>query len=132
MYTMKYPYLVNLSIITRIVLYTYLITRSLDFGNFIIKSYNITFYSLFGVSTSCSSLYGVYLLNLFLWQSGYSFITFLTKFYTFLIIYSSYNLNTNAIAPLYLCVSPLWNASINFSIMSLSIYIALSYTSYPL
>ena len=92
-YTIKYPHLVNLSIITRIILYTYPITRSLDFNNFTIKSYNITSYSLLSVFTSYSSLYNLYLLNLFLEQSGYSFIIFFVRFYIFLMIYSSYNLN---------------------------------------
>src|SRR6266702_3138206 len=110
---MKYPHLVNLSIITRIVLYTCPVTGSFDFNNFIIKSYNITSYGLLGVSTSCSFLYGLYLVNLFLWQSRYSFMTFLTKFHIFLIIYSSCNLNTNTVALLYLCVSSLWNSLIN-------------------
>ncbi len=37
--------------------YTYSITRSFNFSNFIIKSYNMTSYSLLSVLTSCSSLY---------------------------------------------------------------------------
>ena len=65
-YTIKYPYLVNLSTITSIILCVCPITRSFNFSNFIIKSYNITSYSLFGVSTSYSFLYNLYLLNLFL------------------------------------------------------------------
>ena len=106
-YTIKYPYLVNLFIMTRITLYTYPITRSFNFSSFIIKSYNITSYSLFSVSTNCSFLYSLYLLNLFLQQSKYSLITSFANFYTFLIIYSSYILNTNAIALLYPYISPL-------------------------
>src|SRR6266576_2410837 len=98
MYAMKYPHLVNLSIMTRIVLYTCPVTRSFDFNNFTIKSHNITSYDLLGVSTGYSSLYSLCLLNLFLWQSGYSLMIFLAKFYIFLIMYSSYNLNTNTIA----------------------------------
>ncbi len=65
-YAMKYPHLVNLSTITSIMLYICPITRSFDFSNFTIKSYNITSYSLLSVSTGCSSLYSLYLLNLFL------------------------------------------------------------------
>src|SRR6266576_6966976 len=86
-YIIKYPYLVNLFIITSIVLYIYPITRFFNFSSFIIKSYNITSYSLLNISTSYSSLYGLYLLNLFFWQSGYSFIIFFAKFYIFLIMY---------------------------------------------
>ena len=66
-YAIKYPYLVNLSIITSIMLYTYPITRSFNFSNFIIKSYNITSYSLLSIFTSYSSLYSLYLLNLLLY-----------------------------------------------------------------
>ena len=131
-YTIKYPYLVNLSTITRIISYIYPITRSFNFSNFIIKSYNITSYSLFSVSTGYSSLYSLCLVNLFLQQSRYSFVIFLTKFYMFLIIYSSYNLNINTITLLYPCVSPLWNSLMNFSIISFRIYITLSYISCPL
>src|SRR6266702_2889413 len=101
MHTIKYPYLVNLSIITRIASYTYPVTGSFNFSNFTMKSYNITSYGLLSVSTSCSSLYGLYLLNLFLWQSRYSFIIFFVRFYIFLMMYSSYNFNTNAVALLY-------------------------------
>src|SRR6266568_8726801 len=131
-YIIKYLYLVNLSIITRIMLYIYPITRSFNFSNLIIKSYNITSYSLLSVFISYSFLYNLYLLNLFLWQFKHSFIIFLTKFYIFLIIYSSYSLNTNTITLLCPYVSPLWNSLINFFIISPSIYVALSYTSCPL
>ena len=65
-YTMKYPYLVNLSTITNIILYTCPIIRSFNFSNFIIKSYNIISYSLLSTFSSRSSLYSLYLLNLFL------------------------------------------------------------------
>src|SRR6266567_3543128 len=105
-YAIKYPYLINLSIMTRIILYTCPVTRSFDFSNFIIKSHNITFYSLFSVFTSYSPLYGLCLLNLFLWQFGYFLVIFLAKFYIFLIIYSSCNLNINTVALLYPYVSP--------------------------
>src|SRR6266571_72181 len=98
MHAIKYPHLVNLSIMTRIVLYTYPVTRSFDFSNFIMKSYNITSYGLFGISTGYSSLYGLYLLNLFLWQFRHSFVIFFARFYTFLMMYSSCSLNTNAVA----------------------------------
>ncbi len=132
MYAMKYPYLVNLSIMTSIVLYTCSITRSFDFSNFTIKSYNITSYSLLSVSISCSSLYSLCLLNLFLQQSRHSFMTSFTKFYTFLIIYSFYSLNTKAITLLCPCISPLQNSITNYFIMSFRIYIASSYISCPL
>src|SRR6266700_3094609 len=105
MYAIKYPYLVNLSIMTRIILYTYPVTKSFNFNNFIIKFYNITSYNLLSVFTGYSSLYSLYLLNLFLWQSKYSFMIFLARFYIFLIMYFSYNLNTNAVALLCSCIS---------------------------
>src|SRR6266566_4039480 len=89
-YIIKYPYLVNLFTMTSIILYICPVTRSFNFSNFIIKSYNITSHSLLGVSTGCSSLYGLYLLNLFLWQSRHSFIIFLIRFYIFLIMYFSF------------------------------------------
>ncbi len=131
-YTIKYPYFVNLSIMTSIMLYIYPIIKYFNFSNFIIKSYNITSYSLFSISTGYSSLYGLCLLNLFLQQFKYFLITSLTKFYIFLIIYSSYSLNTNTIALLCFCISSLQNLIINSFIMSPGIYIALSYISYPL
>src|SRR6266567_8570388 len=98
MYTIKYPYLVNLSIMTRIVLCIYLVIGFFDFSNFIMKSYNITSYGLSSVSNGCSFLYSLCLLNLFLWQSGYSFIIFFAKFYIFLMMYSSCNFDTNVVA----------------------------------
>ena len=51
MHAIKYPHFINLSIITSIALYNYPVIRSFDFGNLIIKFYNITSYSLFGVLT---------------------------------------------------------------------------------
>src|SRR6266700_6664705 len=96
-YVIKYPHLVNLSIMTSIILYTCPVTRSFNFSNFIIKSYNMTSYGLLGVSTSYSSLYGLYLLNLFYWQSGHSFMIFFARFHIFLIMYSFCSLNTNAV-----------------------------------
>src|SRR6266567_6892706 len=85
-YTIKYPYLVNLSIMTNIILYTCPVTRSFNFSNFIIKSYNMTPYGLLNVFTNYSFLYSLCLLNLFLWQFKYSLMTFLIKFYIFLIM----------------------------------------------
>ena len=94
----KYPYLVNLSIMTNTISYIYPITRSVDFSSLIIKSYIITFYGLLSVLTGYSSPYSLYLLNLFLWQFRHSLVTSLTRFYMFLIVYSYYSLITNAIA----------------------------------
>ena len=65
-YIIKYPYLVNLSIIINILLYFYPIIRSFNFSNFIIKSYNITSYSLLINLTSYNNLYSLCLLSLFL------------------------------------------------------------------
>ena len=63
---MKYPYLVNLSTITNIVLYSFPIIGFFNFSNFTIKSYNITSYGLFINLTSCNNPYSLYLFSLFL------------------------------------------------------------------
>ena len=62
----KYPHLVNLSIIINILLYSCSIIGSFNFSNFTIKSHNITFYGLLTNLTSYNNLYSLYLLNLFL------------------------------------------------------------------
>ena len=62
----KYPYLVNLSIIINMLLYSYSIIGSFDFSNLIIKFYNMTFYGYIANLTSYSFLYGLYLFSLFL------------------------------------------------------------------
>ena len=49
---MKYPYLVNLFIITNTALYSCPVTGSFDFGNLVIKSHNITFYNPLSVLTN--------------------------------------------------------------------------------
>ena len=63
---MKYPYLINLSIIINILLYSCLVIGSFNFSNFTIKSHNMTSYGLLANLTNYSNLYGLYLLNLFL------------------------------------------------------------------
>ena len=55
-YIIKYPYLVNLFIITNIMLYFWPVIGSFNFSNFTIKSYNITFYGLSANLTSCKLL----------------------------------------------------------------------------
>jgi hypothetical protein len=65
-YSIKYPYLMNLFITTSILLYFYPITRSFNFSNLTIKSYNITSYSYIINLTGYSFLYSLYLLILFL------------------------------------------------------------------
>ena len=122
-HAIKYPYLVNLSIITSIALYTYPMTRSINFSNLIIKSHDTTSYSLPSVLTSRISLYSLYLLNLFLWQSRHSLVTSLARFHTFLIIYSYCSLITGAVALLYPCIIPLWNSIINSFATSSRIYV---------
>ena len=62
---MKYPYLVNLSTITNILLYSYPVIGSFDFVNFTIKSHNMTFYGLLINLTSYNNPYSLYLLSLF-------------------------------------------------------------------
>ena len=64
---MKYPYLVNLSIIINILSYFYPVIGSFNFGNFTIKSHNITFYGLLINLTNYNNPYSLYLLNLFFW-----------------------------------------------------------------
>ena len=62
---MKYPYLVNLSTIINMLLYSYLVIGSFNFSNFTIKSYNMTSYGLLANLTGCNNLYSLYLLSLF-------------------------------------------------------------------
>ena len=64
-YIIKYPYLVNLSIILNILLYFCFIIGSFNLSNLIIKSYNITSYSYITNLTDCSFSYSLYLFNLF-------------------------------------------------------------------
>ena len=63
---MKYPYLINLSIIINILSYSCFVIGSFNFSNFIIKSYNITSYGLLTNLTSYNNLYSLYLLSFFL------------------------------------------------------------------
>ena len=63
---MKYPYLVNLSTIINMLLYSCPVIGSFNFSNFTIKSYNMTFYGLLANLTSYNNLYNLYLLSLFL------------------------------------------------------------------
>src|SRR6266702_7920227 len=79
-YNMKYPYLVTLSTITNILLYSCPVTGSFDFNSFIMKSYKMTSYGLLGVLTSYNIPYSLYLASLFLWQSKYLLITFFAIF----------------------------------------------------
>ena len=74
---MKYPYLVNLSTIINILLYSYPVIGSFNFGNFTIKSHNITSYGLLINLTSYNNPYSLYLFGLFLWQSKHSLVTYL-------------------------------------------------------
>ena len=62
---MKYPHLVNLSIIINMLSYFCPVIGSFDFGSLTIKSYNITSYSYIVNLTSYSFLYSLYLLSLF-------------------------------------------------------------------
>ena len=59
----KYPYLVNLSIIINMLLYSCLVIGSFNFSNFIIKSYNMTSYGLLANLTSYNNLYSLYLFS---------------------------------------------------------------------
>ena len=63
---MKYPYLVNLSTIINILLYFYPVIGSFNFGNFTIKSHNMTSYGLLANLTNYNNPYSLYLLGLFL------------------------------------------------------------------
>ena len=62
----KYPYLINLSIITNILLYSYPVIGSFNFSSLIIKSYNMTSYSYIANLIGYSFLYSLYLFGLFL------------------------------------------------------------------
>ena len=61
-----YPHFVYLYTIINIALYSTPGIGSLNFSNFTIKSYNMTSYSLVGISTSYSPPYSLYLTSLFL------------------------------------------------------------------
>ena len=65
-YTTKYPYLVNLSIIINIISCSCPVIGFFNFSNLIIKSYAITSYSLLTNLTSYNNLYGLYWFSLFL------------------------------------------------------------------
>ena len=67
-------------------------------------------------------IYNLYLLNLFLQLSKYSLVTFLTRFYIFLIMYSYYNLITSTITLLCPYIIPLQNSIINSFASLLGIY----------
>ena len=62
----KYPYLVNLSTIINMLLYSCSVIGSFDFSNFTIKSHNITSYGLLANLTNYNNPYSLYLLSLFL------------------------------------------------------------------
>src|SRR6266702_8475763 len=79
-YSIKYPYLVALSTMTNILLYSCPVTGSFDFNNLTIKSYKITSYGLLSVLTGYSIPYGLCLADLFLWQSRHLFMTFFAIF----------------------------------------------------
>src|SRR6266702_2491828 len=87
-HNIKYPHLVNLSTITNILLYSCPVTGSFDFGNLIIKSYDMTSHSPFGILTGCNFPYGLYLADLFLWQSKHLPVTSLTILQILCTIYS--------------------------------------------
>ena len=57
---MKYPYLVNLFIIINILSYSCPVIESFNFGNFTIKSHNITSYGLLANLTNYNNLYSLY------------------------------------------------------------------------
>ena len=65
-HAIKYPYLVNLFIIINMLLYSYLVIESFNFGNLTIESYTIIFYNYITNLTSYNFLYGLYLFSLFL------------------------------------------------------------------
>ena len=65
----KYFYLVNLSIIINILLYSCPVIGSFNFGNFTIKSHNMTSYGLLANLTGCNNPYGLYLLSLFFFNN---------------------------------------------------------------
>ena len=62
----KYPYLINLSIIINMLLYSCPIIGSFNFSSLIIKPYNMTSYGYITNLTGYSFLYSLYLSSLFL------------------------------------------------------------------
>ena len=60
-------YFVNLSTITRIESNLSFVIESLDFGNFVIKSIVIEFYSFINILVNLIYSYGEYLIILFYW-----------------------------------------------------------------
>ena len=64
-YATKYPYLINLFIITNIISYFCPIIRSFNFSNLTIKSYNITSYGYIANFTGYNFLCGLCLFSLF-------------------------------------------------------------------
>jgi len=66
MYAIKYPHFISLSTITKIVLCSCLVIGSFNFGNFIIKSYNITSHGFSSTLIGYSPPYGLCLISLFL------------------------------------------------------------------
>ena len=58
-------YFVNLSTITRIESNLFFVVKSSDFGNFVIKSIVIKFYSFTGILINLIYSYGKYLIILF-------------------------------------------------------------------
>jgi len=125
-YAIKYPHLVNLSIMTNTVLCFCSVIGFFDFNSLVIKSHNMTFHSPLSVLTGCNFLYSLYFKNLFFWQFGYSLTTFFIMFHTSLMMYSIYSLAIKAVTPLCLCVVPLWNSVTNFSASFFGIYIDLN------
>ena len=122
-YRIKYLYLVNLSTITKMLLYSCPIIQSFNFSSLTIKSYNITFYSYITNLTSYNFLCSLYLFSLFLQQFKHSLITFLAIFQIPYTMYSSYSLLTRAVTLLYPYIIPLQKSLINSSIISYRIYI---------
>ena len=60
-YSLKYLYLLNLSTITNILLYSIFISRFYNFDSLTIKSIIINIYIILGTSSGYSSLYSLYL-----------------------------------------------------------------------
>jgi hypothetical protein len=76
-------YFVSLLTITSILLYLTPIIGSIDVGSFITKSIIISFYSTSFIGINCGSLYGLYILCLFLRQDIYLAIYFDTFSFIF-------------------------------------------------
>ena len=76
--SLKYAYLVNCSMITKILLHFCSVPSSYDYGSFVIKSIITLFHASYSGGKGYSNLYGLCLSFLFIPHSTHALIMFLT------------------------------------------------------